>query len=201
MCVPSWRRNSGAESVEVLSYVDPTHSEPREQWQNTLIIRARAWVDAVRRAVDTEVPVILMDVDCLVVDSIAGGFNGIHPFGVARWPTINIGVLFVDVRRSFPFENFFEDFAACLEAVPREQWDITTDQEIMQAMLHVHEPCVNKLPADKWNLTFGIRDDRQRIQLHPNGKIIHLHWHSFRSIGINNVRRRLEPLFPEAFPK
>lgn len=199
VCVPSWRQNSGAEKVRVVSYDDPTHHDICERWQNTLIIRARVWADAVREAVSTGLPIVLMDVDCLVLGPISGGFDGEHPIAVARWPLINIGVMFLDVRLGFPFIEFFEDFAARVKAAPREKWKVTTDQEIMQEKLNDHEGALNKLPASEWNLTFGVENGPERIAAYPNGRIIHLHWSTFQRVGIAETRRRLELLFPEAF--
>jgi hypothetical protein len=199
LCVPSWRWHAGAEKVEVFSYDDSRHSANiPKQWKTAQPIRARAWAGAVQNAVATGVPVVLMDVDCMVLDSIAEGFDGTHPLAVARWPIINIGVLFVDVRIPFPFVAFFNDFAARVEAVPRERLGATTDQDIMQEKLHDHEEFVNKL-SYKWNLTFDVRHGTKRKADYPDPRIIHLHWYSYRSAGIAGARSRLEPLFPKAF--
>lgn len=198
LCVPSWRRNSGAESVEVFTCDDPTHRNTDERWRNAVVLRAKAWANAVRTAVSTGLPIVLMDVDCLVLKPISGGFDGEHPIAVARWPIINIGVLFVDVRLPFPFVEFFDEWAARVAVTPQNP-TLTADQTIMQEKLHQREECVNKLPASEWNLTFGIRNGPERLDAYPNPRIVHLHWWSFQRLGVAVARSRLEPLFPEAF--
>lgn len=199
LCVPSWRRNSGAEKVQVFSYDDPGSNNICTKWHSSLIVRAKAWADAVRKAVADNMPIVLMDVDCLVLSPISGGFGGEHPIGIARWPWINIGVVFVDVRLEFPFVEFFDDFVNRLERTPQGERCVAADQHIMREKLKNCETAVNKLPAKEWNFTFSVRDGPERIALYPDGRIIHLHWSVFHHLGIAEARRRLEPLFPEAF--
>ena len=200
LCVPSWRQNSGASSVTVSAYKDATTGDQNTRWREAITTRADLWLGAIRQAVDAKTPVVLMDVDCLVRRSIAGGFDGEHPIAAVRWPNPQLSVVFLDTRLQWPFVDFFEDFTARIKSIPERQWRLDTDQLIMQEKLLGCEAAVNKLSPAGWGLTFCKGNGPERLAAYPDARVIHLHWSIFRECATpDTVRRQLTPLIPEAF--
>ena len=189
LCVPTWTRNAGAEAVNIDYHEDVG-------WHKSLVQRAKFWRRRTLEAVAARRPVVLMDVDCVVLSPIAGGFSDSHPISVARWPNINIGVLFINTLVPFPFADFFDEFVDRLQAARQTK---CADQDLMRGMLHARADSVCKLDARIWNLTFGVGDGAERLKKYPNGKILHLHWSNWGRVGADRVRGRINHHYPGTF--
>ena len=156
-CMPSWIKHSGAERIIVTRIEGGSPEYERAEWYRSVAMRCEAMRDAVLDAMARGERVLAMDIDCVVLKNLGGGFSPDHAFSAARWPDINMGVLFMNTAVAFEFEPFLNEMAArvrdrCgrLAANPGEKWR-PGDQDIWREMLKREERHVCKLDWREWN--------------------------------------------------
>ena len=170
-CLPSWYHNSGASRIDV--HLHETSTD-RHRWAMNVIERVKTMHRAVREARGEKL--LFLDADCLVLGNLSDGFSDTKPISVARWPHINLGVMFLNMAVDYPLCEFFDEFASraisyCLANRTSQE----LDQAIMVEMLAKIEPAIHKLDARIWN--HQVRSDATREQIEacrPTTKILHL---------------------------
>ncbi len=170
-CLPSWYHNSGASRIDV--HLHETSTD-RHRWAMNVIERCRNMQKAVHEAAGEKL--LFLDADCLVVDNLAGGFSDRHPISVARWPNINLGVLFLNMTLGYDVVGFMDRFAARgIDYCTKHKASQGLDQNVMIEMLADIEGKVCKLHDAVWNCQ--IRNDTTREQAterKTRAKILHL---------------------------
>ena len=111
-----------------------------------------------------------------MLGDLSEGFSDIHPISVARWPNINMGVLFLNMTLPGPFQSFFDEYAKrSIEYCMNNKASQGLDQDIMIQMLAGIEPLVHKLHDAVWN--HQVRNDTTKEDVaacRPTTKILHL---------------------------
>ena len=156
-CMPSWIKHSGAERIVVRCIAGGSPEYERAEWYRSVAARCEAMRDATLDAMAKGERVLAMDIDCIVLRCLAGGFSPDHAFSAARWPDVNMGVLFMNTSVRFDFKSFLNEMATrvrerCnhLAANPGKKWR-AGDQDIWQEMLQQEERHVCKLDWHEWN--------------------------------------------------
>ena len=195
--VPSWHRNSGAAKITI-------NRTNTAQWYENIIRRN----ENIRNAVLRGGRVLSLDLDCFVLSDLSGGFDGAHPFAVARWPLPNMGVAFFDGRMSFDWEGFFRPLIAGITKRcndpriqgTRFQKGRFGDQYHWQDALAARNGDVRKLDMNVWNFCHQPEDWKRELMRHRERvKVIHVkgrgNWEKQPKIlaKIKMVRR----MFPE----
>lgn len=166
--------------------------------------------DFVRAAVRSHRPMILMDADCLVLKDLTGGFCDDRPLSVTRWPTINMGVLFLNTTIDWPFIEFIDEFAERAEAHCRAQakeghyHSKGGDQDVMWQMMTDLDDDVCKLSWRIWNYMFGVRTTQEQLDQYADAmRVLHIKIATYGCMtedGCNlDSIQHLRQQFPEAF--
>jgi len=178
-CLPSWYQNSGASRITLHLYDSCEGKDANDTWFLNAVHRCKLMRDAVREAAGTKL--LLLDADCIVMKELSAGFSETKPIGVARWPRINMGVLFLNMTLDWPFVEFFDKFverlmAECDRLKKRGgKWSDPPDQAVLHEMLHEREGDIEKLDAAAWNYCTAIPVAKERIAKHGRDmKILHL---------------------------
>lgn len=169
MCVPSWYQNLRFPCKEIqVEFFPHSKSEcPEVAWLENAVTRMKLLSKAVENAVKSGVSLVSLDVDCFVLGDLGEGFSESHPFSIARWPDINIGVMFFNtsIRTSSLWCNGLTTFLdsqiehRCDEFIRRRPKKFRMgDQEVWEEFFHknVHQVC--KLDADVWNLCYSLEE-------------------------------------------
>jgi len=101
--VPTWHANSGAEQINVYRLDGRT-------WADCILQRNEILHEQLSRRIGQRV--LCLDIDCLVLRDLSGGFSSDHAFSVARWPHVQMGVLFVNMTREFPWQDWLDETLA-----------------------------------------------------------------------------------------
>jgi hypothetical protein len=146
-----------------------------------------------------------MDVDCLVLKPLADGFSVDKPIAIGRWPTPNMGVMFLNTTLDWPFVDFFDEFTEraierCQRVMKKpDAINDSGDQRIMVEMLQARPQDVERIQCREWNFTYTratpghlVREWRDRI------RVVHLHIKSW-GCSVRNLQD-IRHHFPEAFP-
>jgi hypothetical protein len=174
--VPSWFRHSGAENVRL-------HLTKKQTWYETIIQRNENLRDAVCEGAVTGRRILSLDVDCFVVGNLAGGFDGMHPIAVARWPEPNMGVAFFDTTVQFDWAWFFRKLLVAITNRCRDSrtWGVPGqkgrmgDQPPWYAALHAMDDRVRKLDMNVWNFCCAPEDTERELAKHYTQiKVIHV---------------------------
>ncbi len=171
-CLPSWYRVSGASRIDVHLY--QTSADTRYRWIMNLVHRCERMQQAVHESAGRKL--LLMDADCMVLKELSSGFSDTKPISVARWPNINLGVLFLNMTLDWPFREFFDEFVRkATEYCNANKGSQGADQSVMIGMLQGIESDVEKLDGGVWN--FRYRDGTKRAEFRSvikDLKILHL---------------------------
>ena len=197
--VPSWFRNSGASQVRI--YIGQAKT-----FYESIIERNANLMDAVLNA--NGVPILALDLDCFIVKSVAGGFDGKHPIAVARWPAVNMGVVFFDTRIKFDWKGFFVPLVERITSRCRDPrtWGNKDmkgrfgDQYDWMDSLKMAEEHVRKLDMNEWNFCHQPEDWEVAMNLHHKSiRIVHIKgrgdWHLER---YQKKLRLTRDTFPDA---
>jgi len=156
--LPSWFKNSGADKILVERL--EMAAGPRETaWYDNVAARCHAMTRNILAAFDRGERVLALDVDCVVLKSLESGFSPDHPISIARWPNVNMGVMFWQPYFDFPYRGWLE---AVADRVSRN-CDIArgklrkaggcflADQSVWEDELKKMEEHVHKLDEMVWN--------------------------------------------------
>lgn len=157
-CFPSWVKNSGASKI-IVERIDAPDGPRETAWYDNTALRCEAMCRNVVTAIQAGERVLALDVDCVVLKDLSGGFSDAHPISVARWPDINMGVLFFNPLVDFQFGHFLRRVADLIKANCQKHRGTLrpaggcqlADQEVWRSMLWNMEERVHKLDACEWN--------------------------------------------------
>jgi len=202
-CLPSWRKCSGADDF-VIRYHKTLEGSRTGRWFRAVKERVSTMMHELRQAVADKRKLLCMDSDCIVLRVLANGFAEGKPIAVARWPNVNMGVIFLNTDMDWPFLAFFEEYARkSLEYIDEQ---IRThvarngaDQDIFVPMLHGIEADIAKLDVDEWNLPMSEHPkSRDRLEKHKDKvRIIHLRLGTSFGGNIDNFQWIKKELFPD----
>lgn len=175
-CLPSWRKNSGANEILVRWHPDRAAGERTKNWFQAVQERCLTIRDAVRAAVADQTKLLILDADCLVFKNLEDGFAEGKPIAMARWPEVNMGVMFLNTDLDWPFCEFFDAYAKNsrrhIEALIRDKSRRTgADQDVFIEMLKGHDDDVakldnhvNSMAEATWNCLFCERNDMELLR-------------------------------------
>lgn len=181
LCMPSWISNAGAERIRVWPVGADRCGTQEEQWYRQAYQRCVCMQKAVEDAVASGTRLLALDLDCFVLSDLSGGFSDTKPISVARWPDINMGVLFFNCRLSFPWLAFFEELTDRIEKRTEEliaekpKKFRPADQAVWLEVLHDWEKHVHKLDANVWNFCYSGHEWDEQVARHKAGIKV-LHW-------------------------
>lgn len=171
--VPSWYRNSGASFINLKTIDGGT-------WYENIIRRNEHIRDSI---LGTGKRIVSLDLDCFVLADLSEGFDGVHPFGVARWPEPNMGVLFLDGTLDFDWAAFFNPLIEKITLRCRNPrtWGNRHhkgrfgDQYPWHAALQQIPDKVRKLDMNIWNFCYQPENWDAQLQKHKDKvRIIHV---------------------------
>lgn len=149
--IPTWAANSGASAIDVRILKG-------KGWSECIVERAELIAMAIETAERRSGRILWLDADIYVMRSLAYGFDGLSPIGIARWPNINAGALYFDTdlepRRGW--KRFMCDVVTDIANKCCRNPDGTrgeSDQKIWFEHLSKIEDQVHKLDSDEWNYT------------------------------------------------
>jgi len=193
--LPSWFRNSGANRVLV-------RSTDTESWYENIILRNQH----IRDTVGEGKRIVSLDLDCFVLDDLAGGFDGIHPIAVTRWPLPNMGVAFFDGTVPFDWDAFFTPLIEAITVRCRDPkyWDRPEqkgrfgDQYPWRDALKIIDAEVGKLDMNEWNFCHQPEDWDAALRVYQKHvRVIHIKgrgaWHLERYQKKIDLVRELFP--------
>ena len=156
--MPSWFKNSGATKI-VVERLDMATGPRKTAWYDNVAARCWAMMRNLRDALDRGERVVALDVDCVVLGDLSDGFSGKHSVGVARWPNVNMGVLFWKPGYPFLYNTWLSMVTTRIEKnckiargkLRKSGGCYLADQSVWEEELHKIEDRVNKLDANVWN--------------------------------------------------
>lgn len=194
-CLPTWRRHSGAERIDVRLYAEQGGRGKAQRYLRNLIPRVQNIREVVVAAVRDKRRLLLLDADCLTLKDCSEGFSDLLPIGIARWPSINMGVMFLRTDTDNPFVEFFNDWAD--RAIAHINYLLTQrpvaiedgDQGVMESKLHEIGHLVDKLDKRLWNYTFSNEIDRDDFEAAKDEmRILHLRFASSLDSNVKNFK-------------
>lgn len=175
--VPTWYANSRAERIVI------HRIEEQGSWAANIIRRNQIIHDeVVKRAANRE-RVLSLDIDILVLKDLSAGFCDEHPFSVAGWPDVNMGVFFLNTAVPFPWRQWMDEtLARVLRECPQrdpQHVNRRCDTEVWRPRLHQAFRHVCKLGVWEWN--YHCREmhqwERDLPALRDVVRLIHLKGH------------------------
>lgn len=149
--VPTWTANSGASEIVI-------HDIDAGSWAANIVARNQIIHDEVVARSATGQKVLSLDIDCLVIRDLYGGFSADHPISVSRWPEVQMGAAFFNTSIDFPWAKWMGDTMAmvrekCSYRDPRRD-NRQHDQFVWKPRLWAIEKQVCKLGDWEWNYNF-----------------------------------------------
>lgn len=145
--IPSWEANSGAKEIVI-------HEIDEGSWVKNIVRRAEIIRDELLLRARAGEKVLALDADCLVLRDLSEGFCDGRIISVARWPNVNLGVVFFNLAVEFKWRRFLCDTVEMIrEEAAREDRKPTheCDQVVWRPRLHAMESLIYKLPEWEWN--------------------------------------------------
>jgi len=144
--MPSWHANSGADEI-VIRPID------EGSWQRNIVRRAEILCDELLARVPAGRKVLLLDADCLVLRDLSSGFSDRHIISVARWPNVNLGVLFFNLALPFKWASWLRDTVAQIQQEGAKPHRPTheLDQKIWRPRLQAMSSNILQLAEWEWN--------------------------------------------------
>lgn len=146
--IPTWHANSGADEI-VVRQIDAG------SWEKNIAARAEVVrAELLFRLECGERYVLSLDADCLVLRDLSSGFSDKHLMSIARWPSVNLGVVFYTLAPDFNWTRWLNRW------VERVQWAAAQrvrnvnhecEQAVMRTELHAMAPRIDKLAEWEWN--------------------------------------------------
>ena len=172
--IPTWYANSGADQIVV-------HPIDEGSWVGNIVKRAEILnIELIARLPRGE-KVLALDADCLVLKNLEAGFLDDHIMSVARWPNVNMGVVFFNLGVKFKWVRWLLDTLAMIkeEAKKDRKASHECDQVIWRPRLHAHAQLIYKLPEWEWNYNnFELHQWRHELPaIRDVAKVIHIKGH------------------------
>lgn len=186
--MPSWIKNSGASEIRVHRFESPEYENPNLAFYAAVPLRCAAMREAILDAVERQERLVFLDADAFTIRNIEGGFSDNHAFSVARWPRWNMGVIFVNTLRPFPWrivlDRMVDEVArrCCRLATTSPDELVPDDQHVWQEILGEVTDEVHKLDWHEWNMCIHWREWREHVlRYRDTMRIAHLktrskHW-------------------------
>lgn len=197
LCMPSWIRNSGAESITVYPF-SIQEKDPRIRWYLQAARRCQIMASVVCSAANRGQRLLFLDTDCFVLSPLHNGFSSEKPISIARWPDINMGVLFFNTLIPFPWMDFFSVLIPritkrCHWLIdnPPKKW-VPGDQDVWREQLHTMVEHVDKLDANVWNFCYSAHEWEDRLKHTKDSiKVLHIktRHHGLNTPTMDFIRR------------
>jgi hypothetical protein len=174
--VPTWHANSGASEIAI-------HTIDQGSWSANIVERNQIIHDEVVGRSARGEKVLSLDIDCLVLRDLSGGFSPDHPFSVSRWPEVQMGAAFFNTSIDFPWKEWMDATMAMVRE--RCTYRDTTrdnrqhDQFVWKPRLWAVPDKVCKLGDWEWNYNFKEihQWERDLPLLRDITKVLHLKGH------------------------
>lgn len=157
--IPTWEANAGADQIIV-------HEIDEGSWVGNIVKRAEIIVDELLAHLPLGGKILALDADCLVLRDLSGGFSDNHMMSVARWPNVNLGVVFFNLEYDYKWVRWLRDTVHLIRAEGMKPRKATheCDQVVWRPRLHAIEDRIFKLAEHEWNYnTFPL--DYWKIEL------------------------------------
>lgn len=144
--IPTWEANAGADDIVV-------HEIDEGTWVGNIVKRAEIIVAELLKRLPRGEKVLALDADCLVLRDLAGGFSEHHIMSLARWPQVNMGVVFFNLAVDFKWGRWLGDTLEEIkeEATRERKATHECDQVVWRPRLHAIEEKIYKLSEWEWN--------------------------------------------------
>jgi hypothetical protein len=173
--LPTWHANSGADDIVV-------HRIDEGTWAKNICRRA----EIVRKELMERLPcgekVLALDADCLVLKDLSGGFSDRHIMSVARWPNVNMGVLFFNLGISWKWHDWLRDTVALIRqeaSRPGRKPTHECDQVVWRPRLQAMPDKIMQLAEWEWNYNnFELAQWRRELPgLRDIVRVLHIKGH------------------------
>lgn len=157
--IPTWEANAGADEIIV-------HEIDEGSWVKNIVKRAEVLVDELLTRLPRGEKVLALDADCLVLRDLSGGFSDNHMMSVARWPNVNLGVVFFNLAVDYKWERWLRDTVDLIREEGEKPRKDTheCDQCVWRPRLHEIAERIYQLAEWEWNYnTFPL--DHWQIEL------------------------------------
>lgn len=181
--LPSWFKNSGADKI-LVERLEMAEGSRETAWYDNVAARCWAMTRNIMDAFDRGERVITLDVDCVVLGNLEDGFSDDHPISIARWPNVNMGVMFWTGSSKLPYcYDWLVAVAARVEKnckiargkLRKAGGCFLADQSVWEDELHKVEQHVHKLDANVWNFCpLPEKWERDFLEHKDRIKIVHL---------------------------
>ena len=144
--IPTWHANSGADEIVV-------HPIDEGSWVRNIVRRSEIFRDELLERLPRGENVLVLDADCIVLRDLGEGFSDEHIISVARWPNVNMGVVFFNLAIPFKWEHWLNDTVEKIriEAAGSRKATHECDQAVWRPRLHAMPDKIFKLPEWEWN--------------------------------------------------
>lgn len=157
--IPTWEANAGADEIIV-------HEIDEGTWVGNIVKRAEVLVDELLTRLPRGEKVLALDADCLVLRDLSGGFSDDHMMSVARWPNVNLGVVFYNLAVEYKWRRWLCDTVDLIREEGKKDHKPSheLDQAVWRPRLHEIDDRIFKLAEHEWNYnTFPL--DYWKIEL------------------------------------
>lgn len=144
---PTWHANSGADEIVI-------HKIDEGSWVANIAKRAEILRDELLARLPRGEHVLALDADCLVLLALGGGFSDDHIVSVARWPNVNLGVVFFNLGVPFKWERWLNDIVREIQdeaGRPDRKATHECDQVVWRPRLQAMSDRVLQLSEWEWN--------------------------------------------------
>lgn len=194
--LPTWYANSGADEI-VVRHID------EGSWTANISRRAVLLREFLMDRLPRGGKVLSLDADCLVLRDLSGGFSDDHIISVARWPNINMGVLFFNLGVPFKWHDWLRDTVEQIieeAAKPGRKPAHECDQVVWRPRLHAMEPKIRKLAEWEWNYNNFDLEQWQNELPGLRDVVRVLHWKGHGDWNYSKLDEKLE-LIKTLWPK
>ncbi len=180
--LPSWFKNSGADKI-LVERLEMAEGPRETAWYDNVAARCFAMTHNILAAFDRGERVVTLDIDCVVLQELHAGFSDDHPISIARWPNVNMGVMFWQPDFYWPSRMWMERVAARIKLncdiargkLRKSGGCFLADQSVWEDELKKEESHVHKLDATVWNFCpFQETWVRDFLEHKDSIKIVHM---------------------------
>lgn len=172
--LPTWEANAGADEIVV-------HEIDEGSWVANIVRRAEIIVAELIKRLPNGEQVLALDADCLVTKDLSSGFSNDHRVSVARWPNVNLGVVFFNLAVAHKWQAWLMDTLHAIQEEGTKTRKATheCDQVVWRPQLHAMGDHVCKLAEWEWNYnTFDWDSFRHELpKIRDVCRIIHFKGH------------------------
>ncbi len=193
--IPTWEANAGADDIVV-------HEIDEGSWVKNIVRRAEIIVAELITRLPRGEKVLALDADCIVTRDLSEGFSDDHRISVARWPNVNLGVVFFNLAVEHKWRVWLADTLREIQEEGAKERKPTheCDQVVWRPRLHSMGDHVHKLAEWEWNYnTFDWTNFRHELPaLKTLCRIVHFKGHGdWEYAQCDRKMRLMKRLWPE----